>query len=86
MVGNKKYIYRSNDYFRGLRIIEPCTYMKEYTRTEFEGEMLMISSNYDEILTDAYGDYMKPVRDRAVENRHDKEAKRDLYRSIYYRR
>ena len=63
ITGNHKYIHRSNDLYAGMKLILPSYVMDEYEDKEFEGEILMVSKYYQEILTSSYGsNYMTPVK------------------------
>lgn len=59
--GDGRCIQRSNDQYVALFIILPATVMERYEMTAFEGEELMITSEYDMVLRTSYGeDYMIP--------------------------
>ncbi len=59
--GKRLLINRSNDLYAGMVIILPKEVMENYEDKEFEGEKLMVSSSYHEILTSSYGeDYLIP--------------------------
>lgn len=61
--GNKKFLLRSNDQYKALKIILPSYVMSEYKRVNFENTELSISKYYHEILTSSYGeDYMIPQK------------------------
>lgn len=61
--GNKKLIHRSNDQYIAIKIILPASAMDKYETVEFEGERLMVTSDYDLILRTSYGnDYMTPKK------------------------
>lgn len=61
--GTGKLIHRANDQKSGINEIQPSYVMTEYMMVPFEDTELMISVNYDEILTQSYGkDYMTPKR------------------------
>lgn len=62
-IGAKKYVHRANDQLWAMPMILSVDKMKGYMNTKFEDTELMISTNYDEILTQLYGaDYMIPRR------------------------
>lgn len=61
--GKRKMILRSNDLYRGMRIIQPKSYMYDYIQVPFEDTVLSVSSHYHEILRARYGEnYMIPRR------------------------
>lgn len=63
ITGDHKYIHRSNDLYAGMKLILPSYVMDEYEDKVFEGETLMVSKYYQEILTSSYGlNYMTPVK------------------------
>lgn len=54
-------IHRANDQKSGINEIQPSYVMTKFIMTPFEDTELMISENYDEILTLSFGkDYMTP--------------------------
>lgn len=60
-VGNKKFIHRSNDAFKGVSYIFDSEYMNGYTNIEFEGDQFMVNRRYHEFLERNYGaDYLTP--------------------------
>lgn len=78
LLGNKKYIVRANDQYKALKEILPKEVMDEYVYADFENIKLMISKEYDKVLTRSYGcDYMIPKKPELYEeNAH--ELARDL--------
>lgn len=60
--GKKALIHRSNDQFHGIKEILPRKVMEHYNIVPFEGQELMISSEYDTILRRSFGDYMTPIK------------------------
>ena len=61
LIGKRLLIHRSNDLSTGMIIILSKEVMDNYEDKEFEGDRLMVSSSYHEILTSSYGkDYMVP--------------------------
>lgn len=61
--GNKQLIHRSNDQYVALGITLPVSSMENYIMTEFEDTQLMITSDYNLVLTTSYGsDYMIPKK------------------------
>lgn len=63
LIGDKKFVFRSNDQYAALKIILPKQVMDKYEYINFEDTKLMISMMYDEILTASYGDdYMIPKK------------------------
>lgn len=67
-LGDKKLVHRANDQLWAMPMILAVDKMKSYKNTKFEDTELMISMNYDEILTQLYGkDYMTPRRAAASE-------------------
>lgn len=67
-IGAKKFVHRANDQLWAMPMILPVDKMLDYKCTQFEDTELMISNNYDEILTQLYGaDYMTPRRAAASE-------------------
>ena len=62
-VGKKKLVHRANDQLWAMPMLLKTSKMRSYTDIKFEDAELMISQNYDEILTQLYGkDYMIPKR------------------------
>lgn len=55
MCGNRKYIHRSNDQLRGMKMLVPAECMNEYIDISYEGKQLMITKDYDKVLTISYG-------------------------------
>lgn len=76
--GNKKFLLRSNDQYKALKIILPSYVMSEYKSIEFEDTELSISKYYHEILIKSYGDnYMTPKKsDEKAEKAHQ------IYRKV----
>ena len=64
--GKKDLIHRSNDQFHGIKEILPKQVMEHYMIVPFEGQEMMISSEFDTILRCSFGDYLTPVK--AVED------------------
>ena len=63
LLGNKKYMVRSNDQYKALKCIISHDAIKDYVMVPFENIELMVHAGYDEILRSSYGDdYMTPVR------------------------
>lgn len=63
LVGNKRYMVRSNDQYKGLKLIISHNAVKDYFMVPFENTELMVHAGYAEILRSSYGDdYMTPVR------------------------
>lgn len=61
--GKGKFIHRSNDLYRGMKLVLPAYVMSEYEEKEFENIKVMVSSHYHDILVSSYGaDYMTPIR------------------------
>ena len=61
--GRKKYIHRSNDLYRGMKLILPTYVMSEYEDRFFEGSRVMVSKYNKEILVSSYGEnYMTPIK------------------------
>ena len=60
-VGKKKFVHRANDQLWAMPMLLKVDKMRNYTNIKFEDTELMISKNYNEILTQLYGvDYMIP--------------------------
>lgn len=60
-IGNKIYIHRSNDGFKGVAEIYDKNFMNKYEEIEFEGYMFMVNQRYKEFLVRSYGkDYILP--------------------------
>lgn len=78
LLGNKKLIVRANDQYKALKEILPKSVMEEYIYADFENIKLMISKEYDTVLSKSYGsDYMIPRKPEMHEaNAH--ELARDL--------
>ena len=73
LVGDKKYIQRSNDRYCdiGVKKIIPYKWMSEYQEILFEGKIVEVSSYYNNILESSYGeDYMIPKKDNSKEEMH----------------
>lgn len=69
--GNGNKIFRSNDGWGGLHCIHLKKVMETYQLCQFENTELMISADYQDILTASYGeDYMVPKRDVANMESH----------------
>ena len=61
LTGNKEYIHRSNDSYRGCSYIMDKDYMNDYTELELEGSQYMVNPRYHEFLIMEYGpDYLIP--------------------------
>lgn len=59
--GNKKFIHRSNDSFKGVSFIFDKDYMSEYHDIQLEGRRFMVNKRYHEFLTRNYGvNYLTP--------------------------
>lgn len=70
-IGNKTMIYRSTDQFKGMKIVLPSKYMKDYIDIKFENNIFMASKNYNEILISSYGkNYMTPIKDNVNDVMH----------------
>lgn len=64
LLGDKKYVVRSNDQYKALHEILPARVIEKYICIPFENINLMVSAEYDLILRKSYGDdYMIPKRD-----------------------
>ena len=76
--GNKKFIYRSNDQYKGLIMLYPAEIMNDIIRLHFENYEVPVSKYYHDILKRSYGcNYMIPVKvDNKVEIAHK------IYRKI----
>ena len=71
LCGNRKYIHRSNDQLRGMKMLVPAECMNEYIDISYEGKQLMITKDYDKVLTISYGaNYMTPIHDEANDDLH----------------
>lgn len=71
LCGNRKYIHRSNDQLRGMKMLVPVECMNEYIDISYEGKQLMITKDYDKVLTISYGaNYMTPIHDEANDDLH----------------
>lgn len=69
--GEKKSLCRTNDTVVGMPKLVPGDAMDRYEMIPFEGIELMISSDWDKILTSSYGnDYMTP-RKTTVDQQHN---------------
>ncbi len=67
-LGNKKYIHRSNDSYRGCTYILDNKYLEDYTEIELEGKKYMVNKRYHEFLVMEYGEnYLTPP---PVKERH----------------
>ena len=61
--GGKLFVHRANDQLWAMPMVLKVSDMKNYLIVPFENTELMISKNYDEILTQLYGrDYMVPKK------------------------
>lgn len=59
--GNKKFIHRSNDSFKGVSFIFDKDYMSEYHDIQLEGHRFMVNKRYHEFLERNYGvNYLIP--------------------------
>ncbi len=66
--GNKTLIHRANDQYVGIHLTLPAEVMDSYITVPFESTELMITENYDAVLTSSYGsDYMTPRQDKPSE-------------------
>lgn len=71
-LGNKRYMHRSNDQFKGRSKIFPASWMENYMRVPFENIEVSAITKYHEMLCDCYGDnYMIPIHDTRNKNVHD---------------
>lgn len=78
-LGDKSLIHRSNDQLFAIKMIIKSEYMTNYIEIEFEDTKLMVTQNYDEVLTSSYGsDYMVP---RKVSD--DEKKVHDIARNDY---
>jgi hypothetical protein len=69
--GEKKSLCRTNDTVIGMPKLVPGDAMDRYEMIPFEDIELMISSDWDKILTSSYGkDYMTP-RKTTVDQQHN---------------
>lgn len=60
-LGNRQYIHRSNDAFKGVSYIFDTDYMHDYSYIELEGKQYMVAARYEEFLVRNYGeDYLTP--------------------------
>ena len=63
LLGSKKYMVRSNDQYKALKLIVSHDAVRDYVMVPFEDTELMVHVGYDEILRSSYGDnYMTPMR------------------------
>lgn len=61
LLGNKEYIHRSNDAFKGVSYIFKGNFMDNYTSIILENREYMVTSRYKEFLERNYGsDYLTP--------------------------
>ena len=73
-VGNKKYIHRSNDAFKGVGYIFDSRYMSEYSFVMLEGKEYMVTSRYKEFLERNYGrDYLIPPKEEERRPMHGEQ-------------
>ena len=71
LCGSGKYIHRSNDQLRGLKLRIPSEYLMEYIDVPFADTKLMVTKDYHQILLSSYGEsYMTPVQDEANDTMH----------------
>lgn len=76
-VGNRKYIHRSNDSYRGIPYIFEVEFMNNYTNIELEGYYFMVNSRYKEFLKRNYGDnYLTPPPEKERIPQHEIIRKR----------
>lgn len=70
--GNRKFIHRYNDSFRGLSYIHDAEYMNSYSEMELEGKNYMVNTRYKEFLISEYGpNYMIPPEESKRRPNHD---------------
>lgn len=63
LCGKRKLIYLAMDQYAGVKNLWSASVMEKYELILFENEPLMITKNYNEILTLIYGpEYMTPVK------------------------
>ncbi len=61
--GNKKYVFRSDDRYEGMKKVLSRSLFSAYRRVQFEDIKLMAIRNTHELLRSSYGeDYMKPKK------------------------
>ena len=77
LVGNKKYLHRSNDNFKSVSYIFDFNYMESYLNIEFEGQFFMVNKRYQEFLEQSYGlNYLIPITEEKRVSQHEKFRKR----------
>lgn len=75
-LGNKKYIHRSNDSFKGVIDIYDKNFMDKYKNIEFEGYKFMINQRYEEFLIKNYGEnYIVPPPENERKPSHTLQRK-----------
>ena len=71
LCGSRQYIHRSNDQLRGMKMLVPAHCMTAYRDIQYADARLMITKDYDEVLTISYGkNYMTPIHDDANDDLH----------------
>ena len=86
-VGNKEFIFRSNDYRRGVKIVEPIEYFQNFKDIAFSDKNFMASCCSHEILVNSYGEnYMTPIKDSNAIERHEDKGLEMLYDYCYKKR
>lgn len=69
--GSRKLIHRSNDQMRGMKMLVPASCMTKYIYVPYEDTTLMVTADYDKILTISYGTgYMTPIHDEGNDDLH----------------
>ena len=79
LLGSRKSQIRSNDRYAARNMICPSEWMSKYEDVSFEGETLMMTSYYDQLLSSVYGDYMKPVKEAGQSKTHDLVRENSVY-------
>ena len=71
-VGNKTLYIRSNDQYKGRRILCPIQWMTAFSYIPFVDKELAVSKHYHSLLVSFYGEnYMTPIKDDRNSQVHD---------------
>ena len=71
-LGDKSYMFRSNDQLIGRKKVFPAEWMELYEDVPFSSTKLSVAKRYHELLVASYGEnYMTPIRDNRNHDVHE---------------
>ena len=71
-LGDKSYMFRSNDQLIGRKKVFPAEWMELYEDVPFSSIKLSVAKKYHELLVASYGEnYMTPIRDNRNHDVHE---------------